>query len=252
MVEINMELNNKVCIVTGGATGIGKAISLALAHAGAKVVINYNSSSDAANALVHDITSKGLHAIAIGANISQFDEAKKLIDQTIEAYGQLDVLINNAGITDDTLLLRMSETQFDRVIQTNLKGVFNTVKHALRPIMKSEAGRIINIASVSGLIGNVGQTNYSAAKAGVIGFTKALAREIAGKNVTVNAVAPGFIKTKMTDKISEDIQNEFLKNIPLKRFGEPEEIANIVCFLASDLASYITGQTITVDGGMVM
>lgn len=247
-----MNLTNKVCIVTGGATGIGKAISIALAKAGAKVVINYNKSSEAAEALVKEITEQGHQAIAIGANISQFDEAKRLIDTTLETFGQLDVLVNNAGITDDTLLLRMSEVQFDRVIETNLKGVFNTVKHALRPLMKSEAGRIINISSVSGLIGNVGQVNYSAAKAGVIGLTKSLARETAGKGVTANVVAPGFIRTRMTDKISPEIQNEYLRNIPLKRFGEPEEIANIVLFLASDLASYITGQTITVDGGMVM
>jgi 3-oxoacyl-[acyl-carrier protein] reductase len=247
-----MDLSHKVCIVTGGASGIGKAISLALAKAHAKIVINYNSSQTDAEALVQEIEAFGGSALAVKANISNFDEAKNLVDEAIKTFGRLDVLVNNAGITDDTLLLRMTEDQFDRVINTNLKGVFNMVKHSLRPIMKSDAGRIINISSVSGLIGNIGQINYSAAKAGVIGLTKSLAREVSSRNVTVNAVAPGFIETKMTDKLPEEMRAEFLRNIPLKRFGKPEEIANACVFLASDLASYITGQTITIDGGMVM
>jgi 3-oxoacyl-[acyl-carrier protein] reductase len=247
-----MDLKNRVCIVTGGATGIGKAISLALAKANAHIVINYNRSSDAALALVEEIKSFGGQALAVQANISVYDDAKKLVDAAIETFGGIDVVVNNAGITQDTLLLRMSEAQFDDVIETNLKGVFNVCKHALRPILKSDQGRIINISSVTGITGNMGQINYSAAKAGVFGLTKTLAREVAAKSVTVNAVAPGFIKTKMTHNISESLQADYLSKIPLKRFGEPEDIANVVLFLASDLASYITGQTIVVDGGMIM
>lgn len=247
-----MDLKNKVCIVTGGATGIGKAISLTLAKANAHIVINYNKSADAALALVEEINALGGKALAVQANISLYDDAKKLIDATIETFGGIDVVVNNAGITQDTLLLRMSEAQFDDVIETNLKGVFNVCKHALRPILKSEQGRIINISSVTGITGNIGQINYSAAKAGVFGLTKTLAREVAAKSVTVNAIAPGFIKTKMTQNISETMQADYLSKIPLKRFGEPEDIANLVLFLASDLASYITGQTIVVDGGMIM
>ena len=247
-----MDLKNKVCIITGGATGIGKAISLKLAHANAIIVINYNKSADAAQSLVKEIESFGGKALAVQANISLYEDAKKLVDAAVETFGGIDIIVNNAGITQDTLLLRMSEAQFDDVIETNLKGVFNVCKHGLRPILKSEQGRIINISSITGITGNVGQINYTAAKAGVFGLTKTLAREVAAKNVTVNAIAPGYIQTKMTEKISEAMQADYLSKIPLKRFGEPDDIANVVLFLASELASYITGQTIVVDGGMIM
>lgn len=247
-----MNLKNKVVIITGGASGIGKEISLSFAKAEAKVVINYNQSETQALALVEEIQAIGGQATALKANISTFEGAKRLVDHAVQTFGHLDILVNNAGITDDTLLLRMTEDQFDRVIETNLKGVFNMAKHALRPIMKSSQGRIINISSISGITGNVGQINYSASKAGVIGLTKTLAREVASKQVTVNAVAPGFIETKMTQTLSKEIKAAFLNNIPLKRFGKAEEIAHVCLFLASDQASYITGQTIIVDGGMIM
>ena len=247
-----MDLKNKIAIVTGGAAGIGKLISLELAKRGATVVLNYNRSEGPAHALVEEIKGFGGQALAVQADISKFDEAEKLIKTTIETYGSLHILVNNAGITDDALMLRMQETQFDRVIDTNLKGVWNMCKHASKPILKSGYGRIINISSVSGVMGNAGQSNYSAAKAGVIGMTKALAREFASRGVTVNAIAPGFIETDMTQKLSQEVIDLWAGQIPLKRFGQPEEVAYAVCFLASEQASYITGHTLEVDGGLVM
>lgn len=247
-----MDLKNKIAIVTGGAAGIGKFISLELAKRGATVVLNYNRSEGPANALVEEIKGFGGQALAVQADISKFDEAEKLIKTTIETYGSLHILVNNAGITDDALMLRMQESQFDRVIDTNLKGVWNMCKHASKPILKSGYGRIINISSVSGVMGNAGQSNYSAAKAGVIGMTKALAREFASRGVTVNAIAPGFIETDMTQKLSQEVIDLWAGQIPLKRFGQPEEVAYAVCFLASEQASYITGHTLEVDGGLVM
>ena len=242
----------RVAIVTGGATGIGLAISLQLAKDGFIVVVNYHASKDAANSLVSTIQSLGGEALAVQANLSQVSEAEKLIQTTLQTFQRLDVLVNNAGITDDTLMLRMSEDQFDRVIETNLKGVWATCKYALKPLMQNGQGRIINIASVAGMIGNAGQANYAAAKAGVIGLSKTLAREMASRNITVNVVAPGFIETRMTAGLSPTIKESALGIIPLKRFGQPEDIANMVSFLASNKAQYITGQTIVVDGGMTM
>ncbi len=247
-------MNNvkKVAIITGGATGIGLAISQQLANEGYCVVVNYNASKDAALAFVQSVQAKGGQALAVQANISQVKEAEQLIQTTIQTFNRLDVLVNNAGITDDTLMLRMTEEQFDRVIDTNLKGVWAMCKFALKPLMQSGQGRIINIASVAGMMGNVGQANYAAAKAGVIGLTKTLAREMASRNLTANVVAPGFIETKMTAGLSPQIKETALNMIPLKRFGQPDDIAHIVSFLASSKAQYITGQTFVVDGGMTM
>ncbi|MBE0701558.1 MAG: 3-oxoacyl-[acyl-carrier-protein] reductase [Acholeplasmataceae bacterium] len=247
-----MDLRNKIALITGGAAGIGRFITLELAKQGATVVINYNNSGDAAIALVKEIEAMGEKAVAIQANISLYQEAERLVNETIAAFGTLNIVVNNAGITDDALILRMQEEQFDRVINTNLKGVWNVCKHAIKPLMKSGYGRIINISSVSGVMGNAGQTNYSAAKAGVIGLTKALAREVASRAVTVNVVAPGFIQTNMTDKLAPEIVEAWKKQIPLKRFGQSEEVAYAVAFLASEQASYITGHTLEVDGGIVM
>ncbi len=242
----------KVAIITGGATGIGLAISQQLADEGYTVVVNYNASKDAAVAFVESVQAKGGQALAVQANLSQVKEAEKLIQTTLQTFNRLDVLVNNAGITDDTLMLRMTEEQFDRVIDTNLKGVWATCKFALKPLMQSGQGRIINIASVAGMMGNVGQANYAAAKAGVIALTKTLAREMASRNLTANVVAPGFIETKMTAGLSPQIKETALTMIPLKRFGQPNDIANMVSFLASSKAQYITGQTFVVDGGMTM
>jgi 3-oxoacyl-[acyl-carrier protein] reductase len=242
----------KVAIVTGGATGIGLAISLQLAKDGFIVVVNYHASVDAANQLVSTIQSLGGQALAVQANLSKVSEAEKLIQTTIQTFNRLDVLVNNAGITEDTLMLRMSEDQFDRVIETNLKGVWATCKYALKPLMQNGQGRIINIASVAGMMGNAGQANYAAAKAGVIGLSKTIAREMASRNITVNVVAPGFIETRMTAGLSPAIKESALGVIPLKKFGQPEDIAYMVSFLASNKAQYITGQTIVVDGGMTM
>jgi 3-oxoacyl-[acyl-carrier protein] reductase len=242
----------KVAIITGGATGIGLAISQQLADEGYTVVVNYNASKDAAVAFVQSVQAKGGQALAVQANLSQVKEAEKLIQTTLQTFNRLDVLVNNAGITDDTLMLRMTEEQFDRVIDTNLKGVWATCKYALKPLMQSGQGRIINIASVAGMMGNIGQANYAAAKAGVIALTKTLAREMASRNLTANVVAPGFIETKMTAGLSPQIKETALTMIPLKRFGQPNDIANMVSFLASSKAQYITGQTFVVDGGMTM
>jgi 3-oxoacyl-[acyl-carrier protein] reductase len=247
-----MNLENKVAIVTGGAAGIGRFISLELARRGAKVVLNYNRSEQKANELVEEIKSFGGQAYAVQADISNYEDAERLVKEAISKFGTLNIVINNAGITDDALILRMSEDQFDRVINTNLKGVWNVSKHAAKPLLKSGYGRIINISSVSGVLGNAGQSNYSSAKAGVIGLTKALAREFASRGVTVNAVAPGFIETEMTKKLSQEISDAWSNQIPLKRFGQSEEVAYAVCFLASEEASYITGHTLEVDGGLVM
>ncbi len=247
-----MNDSKKVAIVTGGATGIGLAISLQLAKDGFTVVVNYNSSAQAAQDLVKQIQSMGGQALAVQANLSKVIEAEKLIKTTLDTFQRLDVVVNNAGITDDTLMLRMSETQFDRVIETNLKGVWAMCKFALKPLMQAGNGRIINIASVAGMMGNIGQANYAAAKAGVIGLSKTLAREMASRNLTVNVVAPGFIETNMTANLSPQIKEAALAMIPLKRFGMPEDIAQMVSFLASSKAQYITGQTFVVDGGMTM
>ncbi len=243
-------LKDQVAIVTGGSRGIGKAAALALATQGAKVVVNYARSSDAAEAVVQEITEAGGQAISLQADVSQSEEVDNLIKQTLDKFGRIDVLVNNAGITKDTLLLRMKLEQWQAVIDLNLTGVFLCTKAVSKTMLKQRSGRIINIASVAGQMGNPGQANYSAAKAGVIGFTKTVAKELANRGITVNAVAPGFIETDMTDDLKSD---EIIKFIPLGRYGQPEEVAGTIRFLASDpAAAYITGQVFNVDGGMVM
>ncbi|HHZ18320.1 MAG TPA: 3-oxoacyl-[acyl-carrier-protein] reductase [Acholeplasmataceae bacterium] len=247
-----MNLNGKVAIVTGGAVGIGRAISLRLAELGALVVLNYRSSGAAAEQLVAELTEKGLKAEAVKADVSVFTEAQELIEGTFARHGRLDILVNNAGINIDALILRMTEDDFDKVIAVNLKGAWNCCKHAARIMSKNRAGKIINISSVVGLSGNVGQTNYCASKAGIIGLTKALARELAKRGVCANAVAPGFIDTNMTRQLDSRFVEQIIENIPLGRQGTPADVAHLVAFLASDLSDYITGQVINVDGGMVM
>lgn len=246
-------LKDKVAIVTGSSNGIGREIALTYAKNGAKVVVNYpfSRSAERANEVVEEIKAMGGDAIAIEADISDFEAAKLLIDETIKAYGQLDVLVNNAGITKDMLLIRMTEDEFESVVDVNLKGVFNCTKHASRIMMK-KGGSIINMTSVVGISGNIGQCNYAASKAGVIGFTKSAAREFASKNLRINAIAPGFIISNMTDKLADTIKDNVMKNIPFNRFGEVKEVANVALFLASDLSSYVTGEVIKVDGGMAM
>lgn len=245
-----MNLEGKKALVTGGSRGLGKAIALKLASLGADVVINYTSNEAKAEEVKNEIESLGRKSEIIKADISKFDEAKELVEKSIDFLGQIDILVNNAGITRDNLILRMSEEDFDSVIDVNLKGVFNVTKSASRPMLKTKNASIINISSVVGVAGNAGQTNYSASKAGVIGFTKSLAKEIAKKNVRVNAIAPGFIETDMTDKLTEEVIDEYKKVIPLGHLGKAEDIANAVAFLASDMSSYITGQVLIVDGGM--
>lgn len=243
-------LKDKVAVVTGASRGIGKAAALALASQGAKVVVNYARSSDAAEAIVRQITEAGGEAIAIQADVSQSEQVDNLIKTTLDKFGRIDVLVNNAGITKDTLLLRMKLEQWQAVIDLNLTGVFLCTKAVSKTMLKQRSGRIINIASVAGQMGNPGQANYSAAKAGVIGFTKTVAKELANRGVTVNAVAPGFIETDMTEDLKSDDIIEF---IPLGRYGKPEEVAGTIRFLAADpAAAYITGQVFNVDGGMVM
>jgi len=243
-------LANQVAIVTGASRGIGKATAIALATEGAKVVINYARSSDAAEAVVAEITAAGGEAIALQADVSQADQVDGLIKATLDKWGQIDILVNNAGITKDGLLMRMKLEAWQAVIDLNLTGVFLCTKAVTKTMMKKRHGRIINITSVAGLMGNPGQANYSAAKAGVIGFTKTVAKELSSRNITVNAVAPGFIATDMTESLDND---EILKYIPMGRFGQPEDIAGMIRFLAADpAAAYITGQTFNVDGGMVM
>lgn len=244
-----MDLTNKVAIVTGGATGIGREISKKLASLGCTVVINYNSSKDSAQSLVDEL---GERAYAIQANIADYNDAEKLINETITKFGKIDILVNNAGITEDTLILRMKEHDFDKVINVNLKGTWNCCKHVAKQMSKQRSGKIINISSVVGIMGNIGQTNYSAAKAGIIGLTKSLARELAKRNVNVNAVAPGFIETKMTDSLNEEIKKYYLSNIPLERLGKAQDVANLVAFLSCSMSDYITGQVINCDGGLLM
>ncbi|UKS31109.1 3-oxoacyl-[acyl-carrier-protein] reductase [Paenibacillus sp. HWE-109] len=245
-------LTGKVALVTGASRGIGRAIALHLAEHGADVAVNYAGSEAAAGEVVAAIEAMGRKAVKLRADVSSFQEADDLVKQTVEIFGKIDILVNNAGITRDNLIMRMKEEEFDQVIATNLKGVFNCVKAVTRPMMKQRFGRIINISSVVGVLGNPGQANYVAAKAGVIGLTKATARELSSRGITVNAVAPGFIETDMTDKLSAEMREHMLKQIPLERLGQPEEIAKVVRFLASDDASYMTGQTLHVDGGMYM
>lgn len=247
-----MKLEGKTAIVTGGSRGIGAAIAKLLASHGAKVVVNYSGSREKAEAVVGDIQSSGGEAFAFQADVANTEAVKAMIDEALQQFGSIDILVNNAGITRDNLLMRMKENEWDDVINTNLKGVFVTTKAVTRQMMKQRSGRIVNIASIVGVSGNPGQANYVAAKAGVIGLTKTTAKELASRGITVNAVAPGFITTDMTDKLDEGVQKAMLDQIPLSRFGDPEDVAKSVLFLASDDASYMTGQTLHIDGGMVM
>ncbi|WNB90434.1 3-oxoacyl-[acyl-carrier-protein] reductase [Bacillus sp. NEB1478] len=245
-------LTNKSVLVTGASRGIGRAIALYFAKQGAKVAVNYSGSEEKANEVVAEIKENGGTAFSIKADISSSDDVANMIKTVIDEFGSLDVLVNNAGITRDNLLMRMKEEDWDAVINTNLKGVFLTTKAVTRQMMKQRNGRIINIASIVGVSGNAGQANYVAAKAGVIGLTKTTAKELSSRGITVNAIAPGFIETDMTGKLEEGIKEDMLRNIPLARFGQPDDIAAAAAFLASDQSSYITGQTLHVDGGMVM
>lgn len=239
----------KVAIVTGAGRGIGRSIATALAKDGYTLVLNYRSNRAELESFVSEI---GAEATLVQGDVTSHSDAENLVKAAVETYGRLDLLINNAGITRDTLLLRMSEEDFDAVTETNLKGTFNCSKHAAKVMFKQRSGVIINISSVVGITGNIGQSNYAASKAGVLGFTKAAARELAPRGVRVNAVAPGFIATQMTDVIHEDIKKATLQNIPMGKFGEAEDVANVILFLASEKAKYITGQVIQVDGGMAM
>ncbi|MCM0626328.1 MULTISPECIES: 3-oxoacyl-[acyl-carrier-protein] reductase [unclassified Lysinibacillus] len=246
------KLEGKVAVVTGASRGIGRAIALKLAEEGAKVVVNYSGSQAKAEEVVAMIQENGGEAIAVQASVSQTEEVTALMDAAVKTYGSLDILVNNAGITRDNLLMRMKEDEWDDVLNTNLKGVFLCTKAVTRQMMKQRAGRIINISSIVGVAGNAGQANYVAAKAGVIGLTKTTAKELASRNILVNAIAPGFIETEMTEQLPEDIKQGMLTQIPLAKLGQPEDIAKAVAFLASEDANYMTGQTLHIDGGMVM
>jgi 3-oxoacyl-[acyl-carrier protein] reductase len=245
-------LEGKVAIVTGASRGIGRAIALELARRGAQVVINYNQSAKAAAEVVAAIEAAGSEATAIQADVSDFAQAGKLIQAGLEAFGQIDILVNNAGTTRDQLLMLMKEQDWDDVLRINLKSIFNCCKAVARPMVRRRQGRIINITSVSGIAGQGGQTNYAASKAGIIGFTKSLAKELGPRSITVNCVAPGFVPTDLTADLPEDLLQQAIEVTPLRRMGQPEEIAYAVAFLASDEASFITGETLTVDGGLVM
>ncbi|WP_075980960.1 3-oxoacyl-[acyl-carrier-protein] reductase [Bacillus massilinigeriensis] len=247
-----MRLQGKIALVTGASRGIGREIALELARLGANIAVNYAGNEAKANEVVDEIKALGRDAIAVQADVSNAESVTNMVKETIERFGRLDILVNNAGITKDNLLMRMKEEEWDAVINTNLKGVFLTTKAVTRQMMKQRYGRIINISSIVGVSGNPGQANYVAAKSGVIGLTKTAAKELASRGITVNAVAPGFITTDMTDKLNEEVRNEMLKQIPLADFGKPSDVAHVVAFLASDDSRYMTGQTLHVDGGMVM
>lgn len=242
----------KVAVVTGASRGIGRAIALELASKGVFVVINYNGSKERAEEVKAEIEKNGGSAAVYQCNVSQFDECEQFLKYVVKEYGRIDILVNNAGITRDGLLMKMSEEDFDKVIDVNLKGTFNTIRFVSRQMLKQRSGRIINMSSVVGISGNAGQANYASSKAGVIGLTKAAARELASRGITVNAVAPGFIETEMTDVLSDAVKEASVAQIPLGKFGKPEDIAKTVAFLASDDAGYITGQVIQVDGGMAI
>ncbi|HEH7845648.1 3-oxoacyl-[acyl-carrier-protein] reductase [Staphylococcus aureus] len=242
----------KSALVTGASRGIGRSIALQLAEEGYNVAVNYAGSKEKAEAVVEEIKAKGVDSFAIQANVADADEVKAMIKEVVSQFGSLDVLVNNAGITRDNLLMRMKEQEWDDVIDTNLKGVFNCIQKATPQMLRQRSGAIINLSSVVGAVGNPGQANYVAAKAGVIGLTKSAARELASRGITVNAVAPGFIVSDMTDALSDELKEQMLTQIPLARFGQDTDIANTVAFLASDKAKYITGQTIHVNGGMYM
>lgn len=243
---------NKLALITGGTRGIGKQIALTFAKEGYDIAINYRAENDDLKNTKREIETNNVKCFAVQGDVAKFEDCEKFVKQIVEEFGDIDVLVNNAGITRDTLLMRMKEEDFKQVIDTNLVGTFNVTKNVISYMMKARNGRIINISSVVGISGNAGQTNYAASKAGIIGFTKSLAKEVASRNITVNAVAPGFIETQMTAVLKEDIKEEIAKKIPLKRMGTPQDVANVVKFLASSDSSYITGQVIHIDGGMLM
>jgi 3-oxoacyl-[acyl-carrier protein] reductase len=243
-------LQDKVALITGGSRGIGAAIVERFAEQGAIVAFTYRSSADQANAMVDAIKEKGGTAKAYQSDAGSFEQAEALVAQVLEDFGKIDILINNAGITQDTLMLRMSEEQWDKVINTNLKSVFNLTKQVLRPMMKNRGGSIINMSSIVGITGNAGQANYAASKAGIIGFSKSIAKEVGSRNIRCNVIAPGFIETDMTDALDDKTKDAYLANIPLKRLGKAEEVADVCVFLGSDLANYISGQTLSVCGAL--
>lgn len=242
----------KCALITGATRGIGKQIAITLAKQGYNIALNYRKENEELENTKKEIEKIGVQILAVKGDVANFEDCENFVKQVIERFGQIDVLVNNAGITKDMLLMRMKKEDFEQVIDTNLVGTFNVTKNVVPYMMKARSGRIINISSVVGISGNAGQTNYSASKAGIIGFTKSLAKEIASRNILVNAVAPGFIETNMTDVLKDDVKQEIAKNIPLKRMGTAQDVANVVKFLASDDSSYITGQVINVDGGMLM
>lgn len=247
-----MLLDGKVAIVTGGSRGIGRAVALELASAGAKVVVNYAGNVNAAQETKQMIEDRGSNALIVQADVSAAAAVDAMIKSALDSFGRIDILVNNAGITRDNLLMRMKEEDWDAVMNTNLKGIYTCTKAVSRVMMKQKSGKIINMTSVVGIIGNAGQANYAAAKAGVIGFTKSMAKELASRNITVNAIAPGFIDTDMTAVLTEQVKEDLASKVPLGRLGMPEDVASCALFLSSEAAKYITGQTINVDGGMVM
>lgn len=247
-----MNLQGKTALVTGASRGIGKGIAQTLAKAGANIAFTFVSSVEKAQAFEAELQSLGIKAKGYQSNAAEFAEAEKLVDEILKEFGSLDVLVNNAGITKDNLMMRMSEQQWDDVLDTNLKSAFAMTKAVMKPMMKAKHGSIINITSVVGITGNAGQANYAASKAGMIGLTKSVAKELGSRNIRCNAIAPGFIETEMTETLNEEVKAEWIKGIPLKRGGKPEDVANCVLFLASDASAYISGQTINVCGGMVM
>ena len=244
--------DKKIALVTGAGRGIGRAIALALAEKGMFVIVNYNGSAAKAQETVEEIRQAGGEAVSVACDVSDFNACGEMITALVKEYGHIDVLVNNAGITRDNLLMKMSEEDFDKVISVNLKGCFNTIKHLSRQLLKQKSGKIINISSVTGVMGNAGQANYCASKAGIIGLTKSAARELGSRGITVNAVAPGFIETEMTESLPETVKTALKEQILLKRTGKAKEVAEVVAFLASDAAGYITGQVISVDGGMAV
>ena len=246
-----IQLDGKVALVTGASRGIGAVVACRLAQAGAKVGVNYHASPDAAEIVVESINKDGGEAILVGGDVSQEENAEKVVKDLVDHYGSIDILINNAGINKDQLLIRMKPEDFDSVINVNLRGAFLCTRYAMAHMIRQRSGRVINMSSVVGLSGNPGQANYAAAKAGLVGLTKAVAREVASRNVTVNALAPGYIDTAMVDELTAETQDKILSTIPMGRFGTPEDVAEAVVFLASDGASYITGQVLTIDGGMI-